>query len=160
MHKNIFELDYDRLLIFLLPTFLRKSKMICWLKSALSPVKVIYSEFQKNRNDNLYKLAHNSQVCYLRKALKDAFDLSLRRIYITDGNRCIRQYIYTNPEQKPVYFGTLSLRSATDYADTGVDFRVILPKGFNLSSEVYYRLKALTDFYKLASKRYLIEINE
>lgn len=156
MLKKFFEIDFARMVIFLTPPLLRSRKMIYWLQCNAVPLAIIHSEFSSNRAANLYNLAHNGQVCFLRKALNDAFDQSLRRIYITDGNRFERQYIYTNAEQQPKYLGKMYLRQADDYADTGVDFRVVVPDGFDLNGNIH-QLKAMIDFYKLASKRYKIE---
>lgn len=153
MLRKVFDIDYRRLAILLLPTMMRGKKMSAWLQSAVAPIAVIYSDFTAGRLNALYKLAHNSQVCYLRKALNDAFDPSIRRIRIEEGNRFKRFYIYTRAEKQARYM-TAFLRQTEDYADTGVDFRIITPKGIG---EGNYQMRALIDFYKLASKRYLIE---
>lgn len=154
-----FSLDLNKLVILLLPTFFRRARLVAWLQVLASPLATLHQTWYVNRLSNIYKLNHNGQVCYLRKALNDAFDPTDRRIYITDGNKYQRQYIYTNIEQQPKYLGKMSLRQASDYADTGVDFRVIVPIGFDLQANIY-QLKALVDFYKLAGKRYKIETDE
>lgn len=149
-----YNLNINKLVKLLLPTFLRKEKMLAWLRALHLPLVKVVDDFNFNRNQNLYNLAHNGQVCHLRKALNDRFDISARRIKITDGNRYKRQYIYTQGERKPKYLGVMYLRQNTDYADTGVDFIVEVPKGLKYND---YEMKALIDFYKLASKRYKIE---
>ena len=149
-----YNLNINRLVELLTPTFLRKEKMLAWLRALHFPLIKVVDDFNFNRNQNLYNLAHNGQVCYLRKALNDRFDVAERRIRITDGNKYKRQYIYTLGEQKPKYLGVMYLRQNTDYADTGVDFIVLIPAGLNYNN---YEMKALIDFYKLASKRYKIE---
>lgn len=156
MPDKIFLIDYNKLALLMLPTFLRKVKMFAWLQVLITPIKMLYADFMNRRNANLYNLAHNGQVCYLRKVLNDSFDPTLRRIYIGDGNRYTRNYIYTNGEQQPKYLGTMYLRQAEDYADTGLDFRVIVPDDFDINA-VYHQMKATIDFYKLAGKRYKIE---
>ena len=149
-----YHLNINKLVELLLPTFLRKEKMLAWLRALHFPLVKVVDDFNFNRNQNLYNLAHNGQVCYLRKALNDRFDVSARRIKITDGNRYKRQYIYTQGERKPKYLGVMYLRQNTDYADTGVDFIVEVPKGLKYND---YEMKALIEFYKLASKRYKIQ---
>jgi hypothetical protein len=152
-----YKVDVNKLVVLLIPTFLRKPILIGYLQALTLPVSRLHQQWYNMRSDNLYKLAHNGQVCYLRAALNDAFDADQRRIYITDGNKYTRKYIYTSAEQQPKYLGKIYLRQSEDYADTGVDFRVILPNGFDLNNNIY-QLKALIDFYKLAGKRYKIEI--
>ncbi len=149
-----YNLNINRLVELLTPTFLRKEKMLAWLRALHFPLIKVLDDFNFNRNQNLYNLAHNGQVCHLRKALNDRFDVAERRIKIADGNKYKRQYIYTLGEQKPKYLGVMYLRQNTDYSDTGVDFIVLIPRDLIYNE---YEMKALIEFYKLASKRYKIE---
>lgn len=150
-----YNLDINKLTTLLTPTFLRKEKFLAWLRVLHFPLIEIVDKFNFNRNDNLYNLAHNGQVCYLRGALNDRFDPSQRRIKITDGNRYKREYIYTDGEQKPRFLGIIYLRDDADYGDTGVDFIVEIPQGLIYNQ---FEMKYLVDFYKLASKRYKIQV--
>lgn len=149
-----YNLDINKLTILLTPTFLRKERFLAWLRVIHFPLIEIVDKFNFNRNENLYNLAHNGQVCYLRVVLNDRFDPIQRRIKIADGNRYQRQYIYTRGEQKPKYLGKIYLYDRADYGDTGVDFIVLIPRGLIYNE---YEMKALVDFYKLASKRYKIQ---
>lgn len=149
-----YNLDINKLTILLTPTFLRKERFLAWLRVIHFPLIEIVDKFNFNRNENLYNLAHNGQVCYLRVVLNDRFDPIQRRIKIADGNRYQRQYIYTRGEQKPKYLGKIYLYDRADYGDTGVDFIVLIPRGLIYNE---YEKKALVDFYKLASKRYKIQ---
>ena len=149
-----YQLDINKLIELLTPTFLRKERMLAWLRVIHFPLIKIMDDFNFNRNQNLYNLAYNGQVCYLRKALNDRFDIAQRRIKIIDGNKYKREYIYTDGEKKPKFLGTIYLHDDADYSDTGVDFVVLIPAGLNYND---YEMRALIDFYKLASKRYKIQ---
>lgn len=163
---KVFELDIKKLSILLLPTFYRKTRIVAWLYALVTPLVSLYYRFTQKRNDDLYKLRHNGQVCYLRAALNDAFDADLRRIEIADGNRYKRQYIYTEAEQKPCSLGTMYLRDSSVYGDTGVDFLVLIPQEVwdAEKTEVatdecrFYEIEGLVDYYRLASKRYKIQL--
>ena len=148
-----YNVNWSRLSLLLTPTFLRNEVMKLWMALLLSPVGNVHYWWVNYRGQNIYKLAHNSQKCYLRGALNDRFDRELRRIRIDDGNAFKRKYIYTDGEEKPKYLGTIFLYDDSDYADTGVDFIVVLPAGLLYS---IYEMRALIDFYRLASKRYKI----
>lgn len=148
-----YNVNWSRLSLLLTPTFLRNEVMKLWMALLLSPVGNVHYWWVNYRAQNIYKLAHNSQKCYLRGALNDRFDRELRRIRIDDGNAFKRKYIYTDGEEKPKYLGTIFLYDDSDYADTGVDFIVVLPAGLLYS---IYEMRALIDFYRLASKRYKI----
>lgn len=148
-----FNVTWNRLAILLSPTFLRTEIMKSWLCLLVSPVADVHYWWLQFRKQNIYNLAHNSQKCYLRAALNDRFDMELRRIRIDDGNSFKRQYIYTDAEQKTKFLGTMFLYDDSDYADTGVDFIVVVPAGLLYS---IFEMKSLIDFYRLASKRYKI----
>ncbi len=149
-----YKVNYNKLLVLLTPTFLRKDVFIQFVQKVVSPITSIYDDWFRMRNENLYKLAHNGQVCYLRKALNDKFDPVLRRIQIGNGNKFKRQYIYTRAEQKPKFLGTMYLYSRTDYADTGVDFIIYVPT--ELVNVQFYEIDALIQFYREGVKRYKI----
>lgn len=150
---KIFNWNAPKMGWLLLPTFLRKTRHVAWLRALLHPVDALHYQFLQQRQRHLYDLAHNGQVCYLRKALNDTFDPSQRRIEITDGNKFNRQYIYTRGEQKPHFLGTMYLRDRADYADTGVDFLVLIPKDLEGQK---IEINALVNYYKLASKIFKI----
>jgi hypothetical protein len=150
-----YKVDYNRLAVLMLPTFLRKPILVGYVQSLLVPIDKLYYNWSIFRNENLYKVQHNGQICKLRKALNDRFDPSERRIYIGDGNRYERQYLYTTGENKPKYLGKMFLFQNSDYADTGVDFIVYAPK--KTINELPYELKAQIEFYKPGGKRYKIE---
>ena len=151
----MYNFDIDKLLVLLTPTFLRKPKVVAWLRALATPLNQLLYQFQQARESDLYNLAHNSQVCYLRKALDDEFDSLLRRIHIEDGKQNARIYIYPRSTNKPLYLGKIFLYQRGSYIDGGVDFIVVLPRDLEYD---FYKLEALVNFYKLAGKRWTIRI--
>jgi len=150
-----FNVHWKKLAVLLTPTFLRSELMKSWIELLMEGINDIHYQWLQFRKSNIYILAHNSQVCYLRGALNDRFDNEQRRIQIIDGNKYTRKYIYTDEEQKPRFLGIIYIHGDEDYSDTGVDFIVEVPNDiiFNINE-----MKGLIDFYKLASKRYKIVI--
>ncbi len=138
-----------------LATFLRLPRHIAFVKALVSPIVSIYNDWFRMRNDHLYKLKHNAQVCYLRKSLNDKFDNVERRIYIGNGNSFKPEYIYTPAEAQPRFLGTIFVHSQDDYADTGVDYIVYVPS--SIVATQIYELEAHINFYNEGVKRYKIE---
>nr|DAN50685.1 MAG TPA: hypothetical protein [Caudoviricetes sp.] len=151
-----YNFNIDKLLVLLTPTFLRKRKLVAWLRTLAMPLNKLLDDFKVHRERDLYNLTHNSQVCYLRKALNDEFDPQLRRIKIEDGTRNIRRYIYQRNVNRPLYLGRMFLYLRGNYIDGGVDFVVVLPRDLEYDK---YKLEALVNFYKLAGKRWTIRID-
>ncbi len=133
---------------------MRKEKQLAWLRMRHYSLTGIVDRFNIHRKKHLYNLNHNGQVCYLEGVLNDEFDRQERRIFISDGNQYERQYIYTDGELLPKYLGVIYLHQDADYSDTAVDFIVNIPQGLNYNE---HKMKALINFYKLASKRYKIQ---
>lgn len=152
----MYNLNIDKLLVLLTPTFLRKPKLVAWLRMLATPLHKLLYTFQQARTADLYNLAHNSQICYLRKVLNDEFDPQLRRIKIEDGHRNARRYIYQRNVNRPLYLGKVFLYQRGAYIDGGVDFVVVLPQGLEYDR---YKLDAYVNFYKLAGKRWTIRID-
>lgn len=150
-----YSVDFDKLGKLLLPVNLRKPRLMGWLSALLTPLVNLHYVWTQCRNANLYKINHNWQVCYMRGALNDSFDPSERRIYIDgDGGNELKTYIYTPGESQTKYLGKLFLRNSLEFADTGADFLVYVPK--SIIDMQNFELRALIDFYKMGATRYLI----
>lgn len=148
---NIFQLS-----VSLLPTFLRTPKTVAFVKSLVAPLFILHSNFYENAEENHYTLKHNGQVCYLRKALNDHFDITLRRIQIGDGATHAQDYLYLEAESNPHYLSSpLYLYTEEELEANSYDFRVILPTGLIYNEA---KMRAIIEKYKLPSKRYIIEI--
>lgn len=153
-----YNINFNKWATLLLPTYLRKPKMLAFLKVLVKPVSDLHEEFLIQRKRDAVYLSHNSQVCYLRKVLNDEFDATNRTIEIVDGNKFNRSYIYTRIDDKtPFYLGKMSLNSRDDYSDTGVDYMVKVPSNTLATKEI--DMKAFINRFNAATKRYkLIEL--
>lgn len=70
----IYKIDFRRLFINLLPTFLRQPVIYGMLHAgAVVLGDTTYQSFTDAREEHNYKLNHDGQVCYLRAVLNDAF---------------------------------------------------------------------------------------
>lgn len=149
-----YKVDYDKLILLLLPTFLRKPKLFAYLKALVSPIKILYDLWSLSRNQNLQILKYNSQRCYLRGALNDRYDNDLRRITISNTSNRTQDYIYTEAENTPVFLGTMFLETEFNYAGTTVDFIVNVPH--EILNKNTNEIAATIEFYVLAGKSYQI----
>jgi hypothetical protein len=151
----MFNLDYNKLLLQLIPSFLRRPRMVGWLQSLIYPVKELFEIFIEFRTQKLYELSHNGQVFSMENVLNDRFDTMERRIYITDGLTKDRMYAYTRDENKPLFLPKF-VYTRGDYADSGVDFIVWVPNAIGITLEEMYELRAKVTKYKIDPKRYKV----
>ena len=69
--------DFNRLIELLLPTFLRKSKIVAILRALIAtPLQHRHTEFNLFREMTNYEAAITPQVCSLTDAIERKFDVS------------------------------------------------------------------------------------
>jgi len=156
----IYNINFKKLVLMLLPTFLRKPIISALAQTMVEPViglKFIFDEYRKDVN---YRLYHNGQVCYLRAVLNDYFDPVQRRITITDAdNDKDLSLIFLRSENKFLmvpkrqYNNAIILNRRGFSGTTGYDFTVNIPAELMPQNN---RIAAITSMYKLTSKRYSI----
>jgi hypothetical protein len=163
---GLFDIDYDSVVWQNLPVLLRGMAMYGWLKSLAAPVVYLDGEFTTNRNNNLYRLAHNGQVCFLTAALNDVFDPVERRIYITDGPYELPLYVYLVAEDQPLPLGLVSEEGSAAYPDPAAlylesetaalvcQFIVHVPSVIAVAPYSEAWLRSTVDIYRLPGKGY------
>ncbi len=151
-----FKVNLKKLAVWLLATYLRRSKHVAWLQACIEPL--IYLQ-----DATLYKMQHSGQVIYLEKVLNEWFNIEgynpdlhreSKKVFITDAFVAKRTYIYQTHEQKPVYLGKTYLYNENDLTAEYYDFIVNIPKELTYAEN---EIKALINYYKLAGKKYKIE---
>lgn len=147
-----YKVDWDRLILLLLPTFLRKPVLFGYLKALVLPIESLHYVWEQTRAANLKKLSYNGQRCYLRGALNDKFDPYDRQITIDETAQLDQDYLYTQAENLDVYLGTMYLEQDFNYVSGTADFLVNVPAA--IFNEKINEITALVDFYKLAGKSY------
>lgn len=153
----MFNIDLKKLALWLIPTWLRQPTMLVIVMAVTWPLRQVYNSFLLFTEAKLYRLSHNGQVCYLEAVLNDAFDATLRRIWIGDFDGKERIFFWQEAERRDVDFSiTQYFWPDSDYADSGVDFTIHLPLDVSTGTGQMPYLKSLTDEYKLAGKNYNI----
>ena len=171
----MFDIDFKRLILQLLPTFYRQPLIFGLLRAALIPLEYIYQQFCNVRYAHNYKLQHNGQVCYLRAVLNDAFQSSYGKFDIltiqkegewlyaiteigtkltvsTSEDETVNGKYVDNGQVVPVVYSEFSLNKAQN------NFIVSVP--FDLySDQMLIAIASLVDKYKLISKRAIYMAN-
>lgn len=138
------------------PSILRMPKISSFLSLISDEITDINNIFLVNRNHNLQQIKHNSQTCFIRKVLNDTFDYQ-RRIKIVDSVLKQPKYIYTEVEKKPKFLGEIIIYSEEETEGFEVDFTVVIPGELR---NYIIEIRSIINFYKLASKRFKIVIDE
>lgn len=149
-----YKVDFDKLIIELLPTPMRKPKNFGFLRALISPIASLHIRWGNMRKENIKRLSYNSQKCYLRGVLNDRYDPFERRITISNTNKKAKDYIYTQAENLPVYLGTMWLEPEFNYEGSTVDFLVNVPQ--EIMNLKINEIVATIESYVLAGKSYQI----
>lgn len=149
-----YKIDWDRLILLLLPTFLRKAVLFGYLRALIAPIASLHYRWLKMRTDNIRKLSYNSQKCYLRKALNDSCDPELRRIYLDKVPQTENVYIYTPEENLDLFLDTVFLD--LDYTENGENVQGVVYVPFSILNTKIYEITAVLEFYKLMGINYKI----
>jgi hypothetical protein len=163
----IYNIDWDDFIIDNLPIEQRQPNAIKWLNVVFKPIVRLHLEFLDFREKSLYKVNHNSQICYLQAVLNDSFDNTQRRIRIKNAKIREPIWFYEPEEQKPVLFyeekdnKPVYFREESDFMADGTDFTVVVPidlKSVNTHelNAFVIKMSAQIDYYKLFVKNYNI----
>lgn len=71
---NVFNVDFDKLNLELLPTFLRKPLLFAFLNAATAPIERIWNAFLFCQEDTFFLLKYNPSKRNLEIALRRRFD--------------------------------------------------------------------------------------
>jgi hypothetical protein len=97
-----YRVDFARLAWLLLPSLLRRPRLVALAQWLTTPVASLYARFVPYEGSVRRELSYNSQVLLFELALNDRFDAAVRRIYITNSDVEL-QPVYLNfvAEQQP-----------------------------------------------------------
>lgn len=157
----MFNFDFQKLIYNLLPSFLRSEKMQAWLNALVFPVKTLHAKFLAYRDETLFSLSHNGQVLSLEDLLNRIFnpDDIYPRIYISDGPRKAKTYLYNESENKSTRLHNLGESYPPVYLfnqqeSTGFDFTVWVNNSIEFD---YNRMYSLIAKHKAAGFQFQIK---
>lgn len=157
---NVFNINFKKLAIEWLPTFLRQSILIAFILVLIVPLEALYIELLKARKQNLIRIKTSCQKFSMQKRLNDYFDPLERRIEIVKAVLFDGTYLYTEAEDDQwrtktqwLYIDSLPIYLYTEAElNSEFDFIVKVPAGLN-----ELQLRAEIEYYMLQSKNYRIE---
>lgn len=158
--NQMYNIDFVRFIVWLIPPRLRNQFNIDWFKALCSPIMQLYNDFTRFREEINYRLAINSQVCYMEKILNDTFDNEQRRIYISDVPLNGLRLLQTDELNEPVMLQTdaqndpLIIHKDSSYTGSKYDFIVNVP--FVITDAHINQMRVTVKTNKLPTKRFEI----
>ena len=159
---RLYQIDYKKLVALLLPTMLRKPLILVLLQCATRGIGRKHSEFLSTRDDNLYRIGHTGQVCYLRAVLNDAFPERSCDFGIEDSD-VTSEFIYALSEVAFPYdqliitaeteTGMVEVWSESYILVETTPFLVECPTELYSNVDSMNKIRSLVNTYKLLSKK-------
>lgn len=140
------------------------SKIHAFLGLILSPIQRLLDMYDTHIAQKRYELSFNGQVMYLEHILNDRFDMTQRRIYITDkdplDNAPAIIFNIADSTETAIIYNIGDAQAAQSliaftFADIENQYDFILNVPNALSSQ-NLRIRKTLDQYKEASKEYII----
>ena len=168
-----FHINYKNFVKALFPWFLRKTKNLDFINSAVKGLQTLNDSFFAFRNEIVFKLAFNGQIIYLEKYLNTVYPnpyTSPNDIHIVDGANISYYYVWNESEaQDPNYFFNFSEGETPLYFS---NFSELVSGAFSFSVHVPTYVQTANDYkgnafnenllikrintYKMAGKNYNI----
>lgn len=158
-------LDFFKLIKLLLPTFLRKNRIVLFLSCCIVPLDRVY-------NETLYKMQHDGRTIYLEKMLNEWFQIAnynptnhdfTKKILIEDLTEPEKLYLFQDLEDDECFIyddeftdDDVFLDSETN-GTTSYSWIVKIP--INIDFDVA-KARAKIDQYRYFGKKYKIETYE
>ena len=164
---QIYNVNFQKLALMLLPNVLRKHIVFALLKSACQSLVTVKDSLDEYRDKVQVRISHTSQVCYITALLNETFlsEDSASSFAIEDTQAVSGEWIMTYEENYNIseYENVIPLVDTETptifYTEDAIreyveDFIVFYPSesGIEPNNNQYIQMQALVEKYRLASK--------
>lgn len=160
------QIDYRKLVVLLLPTFLRQPVLMAWLRAMAYPLQQLHDRHQAARTQRLYELRHTSQVCYIKDALNNEFGITdyANGFEIEDINAPGEWvWIYDenvdrfDDEQHMLFDDPTFIHNISAILPPTSAFFVLVPQSITIDETNEARIRSIVNKYRLASRTFEIK---
>lgn len=166
------KIDYSKLAVLLLPTFLRQPILMSLARILMVPLQRLHDEHHAAHDERMYQLRHTSQICHIKDALNREFAVGnyastpdyAAGFEIEDIN-AIGDWVMTYDEV-PAFADVHTMTKDDDYflvydeaiiTQATQSFIVYVPKEIEFNTSLP-KVRAIVEQYRLASRRALYMI--
>ena len=166
------KIDYNKLAVLLLPTFLRQPILMSLARILMVPLQRLHDEHHAARDERKYQLQHTSQICHIKDALNREFAVGNHALtpdytagFEIEDINAIGDWVMTYDEV-PAFADVHTMAEDDDYLlvyDEAIITQatqsciVYVPKALDFNASLP-KVRAIVDLYRLASRRALYMI--
>ena len=159
-------IDYRKLVILLLPTFLRRPVLMAWLRAMVYPLQTLHDRYQAARTQRMYELCHTSQICFIKDALNKEFGITDYAagfeiedinapgnwVWIYDEN--VERF---DDEQHMLFEEPTWIHDTSSILPPTSAFTVLVPAHITIDETNDARIRSVVNKYRLASRTFEIK---
>ena len=159
-------IDYRKLVILLLPTFLRRPVLMAWLRAMVYPLQQLHDRHQSARTQRLYELHHTSQICFIKDALNNEFGITdYAAGFEIDDINAPGNWIWVydenverfDDEQHMLFDDPTWIHDTSSILPPTSAFTVLVPKHIEIDETNDARIRSVVNKYRLASRTFEIK---
>ncbi|MGM9783144.1 MAG: hypothetical protein ACI3ZV_06615 [Paludibacteraceae bacterium] len=159
-------IDYRKLVILLLPTFLRRPVLMAWLRAMAYPLQQLHDRHQSARTQRLYELHHTSQICFIKDALNNEFgitdyadgfeidDINAQGEWVWAFDEKVDRF---DDEQHMLYDTPTFVHDISAILPPTSAFFVLVPPSIDIDETNKARICSIVNKYRLASRTFEIK---
>lgn len=159
-------IDYRKLVILLLPTFLRQPVLMAWIRAMVYPLQQLHDRHQAARTQRLYELRHTSQICFIKDALNNEFgitdyadgfeieDINAKGNWIWVYDENVERFY---DEQHMLFEEPTWIHDTSSILPPTSAFTVLVPKHIEIDETNDARIRSVVNKYRLASRTFEIK---
>ena len=161
-------IDYKKLAVLLLPTYLRQPVIIAMVRTLITPLQTLHDQYKQQRQQRRYRLCHTSQICSIKQALNDEFQITdyTQGFEIEDQN-ATGQWVWIydenitkfNTEQHLLIDNPTYLHDTITILTPTTAFTILTPPDKTLNQTNIARITKIANYYRLASKTFTVKTN-
>ena len=159
-------IDYRKLVILLLPTFLRRPVLMAWLRAMVYPLQQLHDRHQAARTQRLYELRHTSQICFIKDALNNEFGITdyatgfeIEDISALGTGICVydENVERFDDEQHMLFDEPTWIHDTSSILPPTSAFTVLVPKHIEIDETNDARIRSVVNKYRLTSRTFEIK---
>ena len=155
--------DFKKLILLLLPTFLRKSRTIAFLNSTLKPLENLHKNI-------LYKMQHDGRTIYLEKLLNEYFSVpnydtnnhdGTKKVFIDDIPALPKLYIHQDEEDDVLFLNENGIFDDQDvFLDSENENNISYSWIIFIPQDYFFdeiKVRAFVDEFRYIGRKYIIQ---
>lgn len=159
-------IDYRKLAVMLLPTFLRQALAMAIVRTFASPIQELHDKHLNESIRRVYELGHTGQCCHIKEALNKHFSIdSYADGFQLEDLDAEGNWIIAYDEDEAFENVMIFARNTNEiivWDESNIlpptqTFKVLVPSCVDLSEENTAIINMIVNKYRLASRTFIIQ---